>query len=79
MVHGRVGLAFQAQPFGVIMVLGVVTVGTVGLVEFLTGRALLSRIRPGWWWLVAILGAWLLGWAFKLLTGLASGEYPVGR
>ena len=78
-VHGRLGLAFRAQPFGVIIILSVVVLGIVGFVEFLTGRALLSRIRPRLWWLLLILGAWLLGWACKFLMGLAVGEYPVGR
>ncbi len=79
MAHGRVDLAFKAQPFGVVLTLGVVVLGVVGFVEFLTGRALISRIRPRAWWLLPIIAAWLVGWAYKLLTGLASGEYPVGR
>lgn len=79
MACGQISLAFRAQPFGVVVFAGVVFTGAIGLVEFLTGWAGLSRIRPRLWWILPAVGVWLLGWACKLLTGIASGEYPVGR
>ena len=79
MAHGRLARAWQAQPFGVAMFAAVVLVGLVGLAQLICGRDLLGRVRPRWWWLGPVVLAWLGGWAYKLLTGLASGRYPLGR
>lgn len=79
MAHGLIASAWHAQPFGVAIFAAVVALGLVGLGELLSGRNLLGKIRPRWWWVGPVLAVWLGGWVYKLLTGMASGRYPLGR
>ncbi len=79
MAHGQIGLAFSAQPIGAVGFVAVAIAGIAGLIELLTGWALLSRLRPRFWWIGLVVGVVLTGWACKLLIGVAAGKYPIGR
>ena len=77
MVRGRVGLAWRAQPFGVLLGVLLVVFGALGAAELATGRGSIDRLRPRLWWAWALPAALLAGWAVKMLTGYFRGEYPL--
>lgn len=79
MMHGRVGLALRAQPFGVLLWVALAAVAGGGLAQAVSGRAILSRYRPRWWWLLVIAALLLMGWGINAGLGAISGKYPVGR
>jgi hypothetical protein len=79
MAHGQVLRAIRAQLFGVMLVLAVAVLGLLGLGDALTGRNLLAKARPRWWWLwVAVIGL-LLGWGVKAGLGVWTGQYPLWK
>jgi hypothetical protein len=77
MARGQASLAMRAQPFGALVVILAVGLAGAGLVQAVSGRNLLGRVRPRWWWLAVIVAAWLAGWGLKLVIGLAAGQYPL--
>jgi len=76
-VHGQVGASLKAHPFGIVLALAAATLGGAGLVQAVTARDLLGRLRFGWWWLVAAIAGMLLGWGVVLAVGAANGTLPV--
>jgi hypothetical protein len=79
MMHARVGLALRAQPFGVLLWAALLGVTVGGAVEAVTGRAVVSRLRPRWWWLAVAVALLLAGWGINAGLGAVSGRFPVGR
>lgn len=77
MAHGRVGLGWRAQPFGVLLFAAVVTLGCVGLIELIANRPLLHRLRPGLWWVWVLLVGMAGGWGWQALVGYLRGVYPL--
>jgi hypothetical protein len=76
MAHGRVVLAWTAQPFGVVLFAFTALMAAMGTAELIAGRDLIGRLRPTpWWALIAIVGL-LAGWGGKCLMGYLSGAYP---
>lgn len=76
MAHGRVDLAIQAQPMGLMLFPMVVLFGALGLWEAVSGRSQLWRIRPGPWIAYTIVAGLFVGWGVKLAVGIAGGQYP---
>lgn len=76
-LHGRLGEAFGAQPFGVVFVAGLAALAMAGLAELATGRPQFVRLRVSWWWLAWATGAMLAGWGMKLALGVAGGQLPI--
>jgi len=76
-VHGRFALAFRAQPFGILLTLAAVVFGVCGAVQFLTARPILARMRPRFWWAFLAVAGLLGGWVWKVLAGMACGQYPL--
>ncbi len=77
MAHGKVGLAWRAQPFGVPLFAAVLVLGSVGLIELIANRPLLHRLRPGLWWVWVPLVGMLMGWGLQAGTGYLRGIYPL--
>ncbi len=77
MAHGNVGLAFRAQPFGVVVFMVLVAAALAGGVELLSAWPILGRVRPRLWWVAAAVGGVLLGWVVKLAVGWGTGELPI--
>ena len=80
-VRGRLFSAFLAQPVGLFLALGTVATAGISLCVLLTGKVWKVnwyRVRPGPL-AVALFGLLLSGWAFKIIAGMISGEFPVGR
>ena len=75
--HGRIAEALSAQPFGVVLFAAVAVMGAAGAAELASGRDVIAVLRPSVWWVVAGLGGMLLGWAWKLAWGCATGQYPL--
>lgn len=76
-VHGNLGAAIKAQPFGIVLALGAAVFAAAGLAEAVSGRAPRGIFRPRWWYLLIALGGMLLGWAVKLAVGVADGTFPM--
>ena len=76
-MHGRLGEALYAQPFGVILALALMVLGIIGLCEVVTGRSQFSRVGVSWWWLAWAGAAMLAGWGVKLVLGVSSGQLPI--
>ena len=77
MSRGQVVQAFRAQPFGIILFLATCVLATAGAVEFVCGKAAVTRLKPGLWWLWAAVAGLLAGWAINVGLGLASGKLPL--
>ena len=77
MAHGQVAAAFGAHPFGVVLAALLAVAMAAGVAELATGRDVLALARPGLWWLVAVGGALMLSWAWKLAAGWLGGELPI--
>jgi hypothetical protein len=78
-VRGRLGLAWRAQPFGIVLTLVVAFVGMVAGVECVMGREWFPRpARLRWWWYVVLfLAGTILGWIYILWAGVKSGLWPI--
>ncbi len=80
-VRGRFLAAFHAQPVGLGLFLVTVAVGVVAMVALFTGRVWTInwyRLPPGR--LTVVIALLLIGgWAYKLVFGVMSGAYPIGR
>lgn len=79
MARGQVAVAFGAQAFGAVSCIAVFLAVIVGAIQAVTGRNLFGRVRPRIWWILIVITAWLLSWAYKVAAGIAAGQYPVGR
>lgn len=77
MAHGQLGLAVHAQPFGVVLFLAAVIFGGLGTVQFCSARPVLKRLHANVWWALAGVGGLMAGWLWKLLAGIAAGQYPL--
>ena len=77
MIRGQVAAAFGAQPFGIILFLAICVLTAAGAIELVGGKAVVTYLRPGLWWLWAALAGLLGGWAIKIGLGLAAGELPM--
>jgi hypothetical protein len=76
MAHGRVALAWRAQPFGAVLFVALAVLALAGTVEALTARDVLSRLRPGWLLWAVLIGI-PAGWVLKLIVGLTDGTLPM--
>ncbi len=76
-VHGRLGEAFAAQPFGPVLVLMLVLLAGAGLVQAFTGRPALKAIRLHVAWAVVAFFGMFAGWGIKVAAGVAAGQYPL--
>jgi len=76
MAHGKVGLAFRAHPFGVVLFVGLVVVLVAATVQLITGRRALRRLAFRRWWLV-LLGLLAACWGWLILAGVADGRWPI--
>ena len=74
---GRIVEAFNFHPFGVILLAAIAVVAIVASAEALTGKNLISLLRPSLRWVWIALICMLAGWAWVLVTGLASGRLPI--
>ena len=74
--HLDLALAWQANPAGIVLLLGAVVLALAGSGELATGRNLLAGLRPKWWAYGLVLGL-PMAWALRLAVGLASGTLPV--
>jgi len=79
MTHGKVGLAFYAQPFGAVSCIAVFLTVITGAIQTITGKNLFRAICPRIWWIWIVVATWLLSWAYKVAAGIAAGQYPIGR
>jgi len=77
MAHGRATLAWQSQPFGVVLFLLAAAGAVIGPIELVTNRPVLNKFRPGVWWIAALIAGMLGGWGWKLTAGYFSGKYPL--
>ena len=75
--HGQLALAWQAQPFGIVLFAAVLLLAIVGSYELVTARSSLMRLRPGVWWAWCGLIGLFAGWGYKLLVGWLGQEYPL--
>lgn len=75
-VHGQVTASLRAHPFGMVLALAAATLGCAALVQTVTARDVLGRLRFGWWWLAAAVAGMLLGWGVVLAVGAADGTLP---
>jgi len=67
MAHGKLALAFRAQPFGMVLFVTVAAMAGVGLAELMCGLDVVGALRPGLWWLAVALAGMLAGWGVKIL------------
>lgn len=77
MAHGQVGLALKAQPFGAVIFLAAVVLLTAGACQVLTGRDVLGRLRLGMGWAICGIMGLLGGWAWNLVVGAGTGQWPL--
>lgn len=76
LLHGQVGRAFGAHPFGPVLLALLALLAGVGAAEAAAGRDVLARLRPRVWWILAGLAGMVAGWLYLLYTGWASGRWP---
>jgi hypothetical protein len=79
MMRGRVVLAATAQPFGILLWAALMFGAVGGLAQAFTGRSIVSRLHPRWWWLAVAAALLLAGWGANAGLGAMTGKYPVGR
>ncbi len=77
MTKGDIVTALHNHPFSVMLFAAIVIVGIFSAAEALTGRDLLTKLRPGVWWIWIGLAGMLAGWAWVLVTGLQAGRLPI--
>jgi len=76
MAHGRVGLAWRAHPFGVVLFVALAVLAAAASAEAVSGWRVLRRCRLGIWAWAALLGL-PAAWGLKMLCGAADGSLPV--
>lgn len=76
MMHGRFTLAARSHPFGVLLAVGLLVLALIGAAELVSGRDVLRFVRPGGWWVWAIVIGLPAGWGLKILIGLIDGTLP---
>ena len=77
-VHGRLSLAWKAQPFGLVLTGLLAGLAVAGAAQAVSGKVILMPLaRLGWWWGVILGGGLVAGWGLRLLSGWAGGEYPL--
>ena len=76
MAHGKLVLAWQSHPFGVILFVAVTALAFAATAEALTGRNVLGHLRLGWLAWVLLFGI-PVAWVLKLVIGLADGSLPM--
>jgi hypothetical protein len=77
MTHGQVSLAWQAQPFGIVLFVLALVLVAPALGQTITGLAMLGTFRPGLWWVPAGIAGMMIGWGWNLYHGIASGSLPL--
>lgn len=77
-VRGQVSASWRAHPFGLVLTAGAALLALAGLVQMVTGRALLRTLRLGWWWVAATVVGVLIGWWWMWQAGVAAGKWPIG-
>jgi len=77
-VRGRVGAAWRAHPFGVVLTAGAAVLTVAGIFQLVTGRQALRKLRFGWRWAVGVVVGVLAGWGWVLAAGVAAGKWPIG-
>jgi len=76
-MHGQFGLAFHAQPFGLLLTAVAAALAMAGTYQAATGRAALPSTRLA---LIAVMAGIVLllaSWGLKVYLGAASGEFPL--
>lgn len=76
MTHGRVGLAWRAQPFGIAIAVWLAMLTVVGVIESVRARPVIERLRPRLWWAWAGLAGLFAGWFIVLGVGRLNGTLP---
>jgi hypothetical protein len=79
-VHGQWGLAWRAQPFGLVFTAGVlaaVLLATVVAIRPMMGLRYLAAMRLNRWWVLVGAVMLLTGWGLNVLMGMARGTWPV--
>ena len=77
MSHLQFRAAFQAQPFGVLLFAAILFFAVAATVQWLTGRDVISALRPRPWWALAALGGMLGSWGLKVAIAVATGQLPI--
>ena len=77
MAEGRVGLAWRAQPFGIVLFLAAGALTAAGAWQVATGRDVLARARLRWWTILIAIAGCLAGWGWVLLSGVNRGAWPI--
>ena len=77
MAEGRVGLAWRAQPFGIVMFVATAGWAAAAACQLATGRDILARARLRWWYALVAVGGCLAGWGWVLLSGVIRGAWPI--
>lgn len=77
LARGRIGAAWRAHPFGIVLFAATAALALAGGVELARGRSVLGRLRPSGAWLWGPAAGVLVGWGVKVLAGLLSGELPL--
>jgi len=75
--HGRLGMAWKAHPAGAVLLPAVVLLALAATAQVVSGRRVVSRLRPRPWWIAAAIGGVFLGWGVRLLTGAIDGTLPM--
>jgi hypothetical protein len=74
-VRGQLGLAWRAQPFGLVVAAALAALAAAGTAQLACGRDVVGRLRPRLWWLWAAVGGVLAGWTWVLVDGTLAGRW----
>ena len=77
-VRGRVGDAWRAHPFGMVLTAAAAALTVAGILQFVTGAQALRKLHFGWWWALGAVAGVLAGWACMRAAGVAAGKWPIG-
>ena len=77
MARGRIGFAFRAHPFGVLLFPAAVILGGMGAFQAVSGRRVLAKLRFRWWYLAIAFGLLMAGWIWLREAGAADGRWPI--
>jgi len=77
-VHGDLIASVKANVFGTFLFFVLVFIGSIGIIQALSGRDFLTRIFRRRVWLICgiMITGTLVGWAIKLAIGYNNGQYP---